>query len=362
MIYITIILFLIAALFLYSVVLHKKYNLPLKTDEIHFIATPDNTRIALFRYKPKGGLAPKGTVLFCHGLGANMRNFDMTEEYSPARYMANNGYDSWILNLRGANVKGVIEYKNWDFDFDDYLKKDIPSAVKYILDSTSERQIYWIGHSMGGMLLYAYLLAGGDKFIKAGITLGSPVKFSSSNKTLTKLLGLRFFLKFTAKVHFDKFARFLAPFAGLFNTPLMKYQMNVRNVDFELIRKAQYNAITPISTKLLAQFAEWFGKDEVVLSDGFSVTENLNKISAPLLIISGGNDMLSPADDTVYAYEQIQSMDKSYIELAKKNGFSQDYGHIDMIFGKEALKEVYPLIKQWLDSLAYLPTSTHPAQ
>ncbi len=350
MIYFIVLCAVIAAVYIYSRTLSRKYALHDLPDQIHFLSASDNVKIALFRYTPKGKNRHSEPILFCHGLGANMHNFDVTEKYSLARYMANSGYDSWILNLRGADVKGIIEYDNWDFNFDDFVKKDVPDAVHYILNKTQDRGLYWIGHSMGGMLLYSYLLQGGDKFIKAGVTLGSPVRFTSSEKTLSGLLKLRPLLNLTVKIHANVFAKLLIPLTGALNTSFITNQMNVQNIDPHVIKIAQYNAVTPLSSRLLAQFGNWVGKYAISLSDGTKITENLTSIVTPLLIISGKGDKLSTVADTVYTYEKIRSKDKTYIELSAKNGFSADYGHIDLVFGKYAPEEVYPLIKEWLDS------------
>ena len=35
-------------------------------------------------------------------------------------------------------------------------------------------------------------------------------------------------------------------------------------------------------------------------------------------------------------------------ELGKADGFSQDYGHVDMLVSKGAQKEVWPLLAAWL--------------
>ncbi len=334
----------------YLYILERIYRLRPSPDEIHFVKTGDGVTIALFHYVPKGGKSHKEPVLFCHGLGANMHNFDLDREYSPARYLADNGYDTWIVNLRGADVKGIVEYKEWGFDYDDYLKKDIPSAVSYIQDKTSEPRLFWIGHSMGGMLLYSYLLTGGGDAIKGGIAIGSPMVFKGTEGMIGWIIKSRIFTDTSRKLHYDAIARFLTPLTGKFKTVFERYQLNVGNVDFKLIRKAQYNAVTPLSNRLLTQFVRWLRESEIKLSDGFNVTAGLEGIMTPFLGVSGGGDRISSPDNTAYGYDRIQSPDKTHVVLSKKNGFAADYGHIDMLFGRKAREEVYPLLKQWLDA------------
>ncbi len=349
MMYAGIIVAVILCCCLYAGVLSKLYALHGLPDEIHSITAPDTVRLALFRYTPKGDRPHGKPVLLCHGLGANMHNFDVTEHYSLARYMANAGYDVWMLNLRGADVRGVIEYKDWNFDFDDFVRKDIPAAVGHVLERTRANKLSWIGHSMGGMLLYAYLLTGGDRFVEAGATLGSPVQFVHAEKDLAGILKLKGLLKYMSRVHAHVFARLLTPLTGVIDTSFMKSQMNVHNVDPAIIRMAQYNAVTPVSSRLLAQFAGWVEGHTLALSDGFQITENLGRIATPLLVIAGRADRLSRVENTVYAYEHIASPDKAYVELSVKNGFSADYGHIDMVFGRHAPEEVYPIVRTWFD-------------
>ena len=62
---------------------------------------------------------------------------------------------------------------------DDYVLLDIPAALDYIRKTTGFSQVHWVGHSMGGMLLYAYdaLFDGGA--VASGITLGSPIGFQN---------------------------------------------------------------------------------------------------------------------------------------------------------------------------------------
>ncbi|EKX43032.1 hypothetical protein GUITHDRAFT_53041, partial [Guillardia theta CCMP2712] len=60
--------------------------------------------ISLHRYRSRAppGIAKKNhSVLLCHGFASNRHSFDLNPEASVARYFANEGWDTWIVELRG---------------------------------------------------------------------------------------------------------------------------------------------------------------------------------------------------------------------------------------------------------------------
>ncbi len=346
-------LFILAGI-LFHYFLNKIYREPDVPDELHFIKTRDNVIITLHRYLPGGENRHGEPVFFCHGLGANKYNLDFDDRYSLARYLSRRGYDSWVISLRGAeswSTKGFTGRVNWDFNFDTFVEYDIKDAIDYILEKTHKKSIHWIGHSMGGMLLYSYAIRWGNEKIKSGVTLGSPVKFKKVDRHVKILLKAGLFLKNFKKLHLNIIARWSAPLTGLFRSRIITHQMNPENVDFRVIRRAQFNAVTPLSTKLLMQFKDWLENDEFRTFDRhLNYKENLDKINLSILVVAGKGDKMAVIDDVRYAYDRIASEDKKYIELSRDNNFSSDYGHIDMIFGRRAPEEVFPVILEWLEN------------
>jgi len=72
---------------------------------------------------------------------------------------------------------------------------------------------------------------------------------------------------------------------------------------------------------------------------------DLKRFTAPILFVAGDKDKLAPPSAVKYAYENVSSKDKEYIEL-------EGYGHCDMIIGKNAKEEVYEPIYEWLSEHA----------
>ncbi|TYH62523.1 hypothetical protein ES332_D07G126000v1 [Gossypium tomentosum] len=63
----------------------------------------------------------------------------------------------------------------YDWDFDNYLEEDVPAAIEYIKDKneTNNGKLLAIGHSMGGILLYAMLSRCGKDSGLAAVTTSS---------------------------------------------------------------------------------------------------------------------------------------------------------------------------------------------
>ena len=77
-------------------------------------------------------------------------------------------------------------------------------------------------------------------------------------------------------------------------------------------------------------------------------TKKLHLIRVPMLIIAGRGDEMATVETMQYLYDNISSKDKELHVFSKKNGYSADYGHCDLILGKNSKEEVYSYIYDWL--------------
>jgi predicted alpha/beta hydrolase len=65
------------------------------------------------------------------------------------------GYDCWLANLRGSPLsKGHVNLSTdsksyWDFTFHEMGLYDLTKTVSYILETTGNSSMSYIGHSMG---------------------------------------------------------------------------------------------------------------------------------------------------------------------------------------------------------------------
>lgn len=172
--------------------------LPFKPDELYRVPTADGASIALGRYRPRGERRFSEPVLLCHGMGANRYSFDFDERYSLARHLARKGFESWVVELRGRGLAGPLA----EATFDDQAEHDVGAALRAVL-STGAPAVSWVGHSKGGLALFAHLVRNPSAPVRAAVAIGSPFRF-------------------TAQVGLRKFLETIAPALGRRSIPLAR--------------------------------------------------------------------------------------------------------------------------------------------
>ncbi|KAF8399070.1 hypothetical protein HHK36_014936 [Tetracentron sinense] len=75
-------------------------------DELHYVSVSNSDwRLALWRYTPSPKAPPRNhPLLLLSGVGTNAIGFDLSPGSSFARYMSSQGFDTWILEFRGAGL------------------------------------------------------------------------------------------------------------------------------------------------------------------------------------------------------------------------------------------------------------------
>lgn len=75
-------------------------------DELHYVSVPNSDwKLALWRYHPPPKAPQRNhPLLLLSGVGTNAIGYDLSPESSFARYMSGQGFDTWILEVRGAGL------------------------------------------------------------------------------------------------------------------------------------------------------------------------------------------------------------------------------------------------------------------
>lgn len=351
----TITLFLLAILlviWLHTGFWTKFFTVRRAADQVHVATTSDGWNLALHHFLPprKRFLEP---IFLCHGLGANRFNFDLVEYRSLARELCQRGFDVWLVELRGSghsSKPGWFSPYRWGFDFDDHLNRDIPAALKLVRGVTGGGPVFWVGHSMGGMLGYAWLGRRGDHGVKGLVAISAPVLLAASRR-LRLLRPLARLLAFGQVIRFRPISRFLSPFLGWlpgvrFFSQLVVYPPGIEGA---LLRRCMVNLVENSSGALIRQFLRWIQLGAFCSRDGAEdYLANLGRIEEPVLIIGAERDQLVPPETVAPAYERIGAEDKQIHIFGTDRGDDFDFGHGDILLGSAAREVIYPEISKWL--------------
>ncbi len=323
-------------------------------DERLFATADDGWRIALHRYLPVAGApARRYPVILCHGLAANHFGFDLAPEVSLARRLAALGFDVFALELRGhgdsdaATLRGP---RRWGFSFDDYLLRDLPAAIARVQKVSGAPLVHWVGHSMGGILLYAYLATTGGAGLASGTAIGSSLDYSASASGFHRTLGLRPLGRLVPAVPLGGLIRLSTPVSGRYGTSFERFNLWPENVEGELVRTLHASTFHTVSTPVLLQLATAFEPGGLRSWDGTRrYLDDLRAARAktPVLAMAADKDEQCPPGAT----EPTLAALAGKVRLAEHgiaHGHSSHYGHFDLIIGRHASREVWPTLEAWL--------------
>jgi pimeloyl-ACP methyl ester carboxylesterase len=347
--FLLILLILLVAIPLLAWVFGSVYKITRKPDRVHFTETADGWTLALSHYLPKPTKSRKKRlpVLLCHGLSGNHHCFDFSRRLSFARTLAEAGYDVFALDLRGSGYSekpGLFNGRRYDWDFQDYLDKDVPAAIDHVLTVTGAKKLHWIGHSMGGMLAYGLLQGDMAAKVESAAAISSPGRLDQ----FKPLMKLRPVLEMIPTIHLGVFAKFGAPFSEM----IPKLAHLIGNLSMERGHNAVSfaNTVENLPGKLIRQFAGWSEQGHFILSDGRDLTAGREKITTPMLFLVGENDLTCIPESVHEVYESISSKKKKFAYLGLHHGQLVPYGHNSVLYGRMADRDVYPKLVDWLSS------------
>jgi len=310
--------------------------------------TDDGWKIALHRYVRRTDRKP---VLLVHGLASNRHNMDFPiKGLSLAQHLWEEGWDTWVIELRGAGKSsrpsGFQWRKGWNAD--QYVLHDLPTAIRFILEKTSQTQLHWIGHSLGGLLIPPFINTHSADVLRSVVMAASPLtgipeKFFKwinltdpflrflpmiPNKILAKIIGLR--------PNLMKWG----PFAPLYIK---------ENMDDQTIRMGAKVALDDLPATLVRQFHRWMREPRFQSPETkIRYFMDFKKMKVPILMIAGSNDPFTRASELRKVYDKVGTRKKMLVVFGKDYGHACDYSHWDIILGRHARREVYPLITHWL--------------
>jgi pimeloyl-ACP methyl ester carboxylesterase len=327
------------------------YHSDTSADEVLEAFTEDGWALALSRTRPRGPRRRRRPVVLLHGFSSNRYTWDLRPDVSYARHLAEQGYDVYNLELRGhglSEAPGLRRPGDYTWRLWDYVEKDVPAALRKIRELNNEDALF-VGHSMGGIILYGYLATMGGEGVHAGVTIGSAVDYSSWESGYHEWKKAQKLLDRIPYIPFEPALRTVAPLTGRIPNKLEIFNVNPDNVDGKLMRRLYALGMSTVSPEVTRDLATAFDPSGLKDRMGHEVKPRLRSIRAPILAIAGTDDRQCPtgaARTTLLATGQ----DEGQVRLFGKHfGHSADYGHFDLIFGPRARSEVWPTMDAWLE-------------
>lgn len=282
------------------------------------------------------GVGGKRAVILCHGIIQNRKAFEVPS-FSIPKLLNDRGFDVYSVDMRGRGGESSRH------DFASYVDEDAVAVVEFV--GGRHDQVFWIGHSMGGLIgvsmpvpqiagvvALASPLLPGTKALRA-LTVDRRL-MQLSRVTATK--GLKFPGKTYSKA-FVALRKLLD--RGLVPFPLPLWKPGSFGNDADLAF-ALDTGFSDDAHRVLADLCE-LGVSNGVRAGRVNFSDRLRRLSQPLLCIAGSVDALAPPDSVHALFSRAGSKVKRFVEV--------DAGHIDVVLGVRARTEVWPVVLRFLD-------------
>ncbi|WP_248742245.1 MULTISPECIES: GMC family oxidoreductase N-terminal domain-containing protein [unclassified Pseudomonas] len=344
-----------------------KRPLDAPTPDVHFFPTEDGVELRLSRYQA----GSKGPVMLVHGLGVGSNIFSTdTIQTNLLEFLCKHDYDVWLLDFR-VSILLPASKKEWNGD--QIAQYDFKAAIAQIQQETKAKDVQCVVHCYGATTFFMSLLAGLQgvrSVVCSQIAADTVVATATGLKAGLHLPGM------LDAIGIKSMTAYADSKENWFNRLYDKALNGYARIE------AQGYCTNPVCHRITFMYASLYRHDTLneTLHDnlhelfGESNIETFEHLA--LIVRKGhlvdfkGNDVYMPhfdrltmpicfisgADNQCYLPESTL---KTYQRVCEKHGperYSRHvvpgYGHIDCMFGKNAVVDVYPIILEHLEKTA----------
>jgi cholesterol oxidase len=342
----------------------KKRPLRVPVPEIYNFESLDRIPLTLTRYK--GG--DKGPVILAHGLGVSSKIFTIdTIETNLTEFLTAHGYDVWLLDFR---VSIDLPASYMESTADDVAQFDYPAAVARVKQETGRDSVQMLVHCYGATTFFMSMLAGLQNVRSvvcsqiANNVIAVPATQVKSKLHMPNVLEKLGFPSLTAytDTHADWKDR-------LFNEALNLYPMEFKEhcdnpvchritflysllYEHAELNEATHDALHEMfgiaNIRALEHLSLLVRTEHLVNAKGEEVyMGHLDRLKVPICFIHGEENQCFLPISTELTYNALR-------EANGKDLYTRHvipgYGHIDCIYGKNAVHDVYPYMLQHLEA------------
>jgi len=309
----------------------------------------------------------KGPVLLIHGAGVRANLFRAPVDETIVDHLIERGYDVWLENWRAS-----IDLQPNTWNLDKAAVFDHPRAVKRIVEETGWGQIKAVIHCQGStsfmMSSVAGLIPEVTTIVSNAVSL-HPMVPEFSRFKITKLLPMlkgqveylnpqwglhapsvisKIVAAMVAVAHHECNNAVCKGVSFTYGTgfPALWSHENLNDATHEWIK--QEFAQCPIT--FFEQMAQCIEAGHLVSVDGMpelpaNFIAREPETAARFAFFAGVNNHCFLAESQQRTFDFFNSWRKGFHSLH----MIPNYGHLDIFFGKNAAKEVFPLISEELD-------------
>lgn len=303
----------------------------------------------LYHYEPAREKRFPVPILLIYALINRSYVLDLMPGNSLVEYLSGQGFDVYMLDW------GTPGDEDKDLTFDNYVLDYIHRAVKKVLKHTHAGELTMLGFCMGGTMaaMYAALFPGAP--LKNLILLTAPTDFTPES---TGYYGLM-----TSEKYFDPDLlveafgivpgelidtgnRLTKPVTNYIGTYVTMWDrvMHGKPMGTWLAMNKWVNDGVPFAGEAFKQWIRDFYQQNKLVKGEISLRGqrvDLSNITCPVLNIAGTKDHICTVPQAEATMRLVSSQDKTFLMF--------DAGHIGLVAGADAKKNLWPKMRDWLE-------------
>jgi len=319
------------------------------------VRTADGWELSLFRVPPAPGpdaVVDGVPVILAHGTAVNRMSF-LAEGSDWAAYLSSRGFDVWIPEYRGDRSSRAPDRRTWKTALwgpDDIAGRDLPAVLDHVLAATGQEQVWWVGHSLGGLLGMMLLQGDQAERIAGIVTLGSPGAIVHVDRAAEEAHRMSALVPKRGAIPTRAVGRALLPTLDMApDDRLFHALFNLDNVDPRAMLAFVGPGMEDIGRGTWDQYGAWMEAGRLTSADGSrDYTAGLAGVKVPALVFAGRVDHTAAPWTVLAGFDRLGSSDKQFVILGRGWGQRHDYGHGDLLMGDWVEEEVLPGIAGWI--------------
>jgi cholesterol oxidase len=305
----------------------KRRELRAPAPSIYVVEAADGARLLLTRYQGGG----RGPVVAAHGLGVSSGVYAVdTLDTSLVEFLVANGHDVWLLDWRASSR---LTSAGGDYTCADVARTDWPAALAAVCEHAGAESVQVLGHGAGALTLLAAVVSGLGG-VRSAVSLGGALHVlrpggDEPADELPDVPGAR------AGERLRRGLQRLRPSAAETEDVLFEPE----RLDPETHESIDEHA-GPVSAAFLADL------DELADAGAAAFLSGLERLALPVCFVHGAADRVVPPVASERTFELLSARNGAGLY---SRHVLPGYGHLDLLVGRDADADVYPLI---LDHLA----------
>jgi choline dehydrogenase-like flavoprotein len=337
---------------------------PLRCGEPTIVELPTEDGVMLRLTRFRGG--SKGPVILSPGFGVSSLSFTIdTVDTNFPEFLYEHGYDVWVLDYRASPL---LPSSATQFTLDDIARYDYPAVVETVRAETGAESVQFMAHCVGSLTLLMSLclgLTGVRSVVSSQLALHprpgglNALRAGIFGPEIIAAVGIDVL---TTDVHDDP-----SWLEGLYDKALAFYPEGDEPCDRPFCRRVLFTFGESYEHDQLNEathdhIAEAFGNANITalrhamkmvrkhravsMSGDHEYLDDVGNLGLPISFIHGERNRIFVPEGTLLTYELL--CDSNGPELYTRHVIP-GYAHMDCFIGKDAARDVYPLVTAELD-------------